>query len=200
MDMEQRQPVDQSVLGAPLPRLGQRVQVRGDRGTAEDHTLGSTRGPRGVKNQRRTASRRHACRHGLGRGPGRRTAGEIDLDEAGTGIGQDMAPFGRAGIGRQRHTRHPGQKPADHSGHRLQRSGGIHRERGDTRPVEIQGHRPRRTEQFLIRSGTARDGHGIRTVPKGTGEGGQHGGGSDRQWHGHHGQPTGGAIRACAHL
>ena len=58
VDVEQRKPVHQGVVGRPLPRLGQRVDVGGDGAAADQHTLRRSGGSGGVHDQRGGLRRR----------------------------------------------------------------------------------------------------------------------------------------------
>ena len=50
--VEERQPVRNDVVGRPLPRVGQRVEVGGDRAARQDGALGRPRGARRVDDER----------------------------------------------------------------------------------------------------------------------------------------------------
>lgn len=56
----ERQPVDESVVGGPRPRVGQRVQVGRDGVPADHHTLRRAGGAAGVKHERRIPAGRLA--------------------------------------------------------------------------------------------------------------------------------------------
>ena len=57
VDMEQRQPVDDDVITGPVPGVGERVEVGGERPLRQDRALGATGGPRRVDDQRRIVVR-----------------------------------------------------------------------------------------------------------------------------------------------
>ena len=53
VDVEERQPVGDDVVGRPLPRVGERVEVGGDRAARQDGALGRAGGARRVDDERR---------------------------------------------------------------------------------------------------------------------------------------------------
>ena len=75
VDVEERQAVGEHVLAGPLPGVGERVEVGGDRAAGEHRALGRPVVPRRVDDQRRVARRWLARRGQLG-------AAGVDVDRA----------------------------------------------------------------------------------------------------------------------
>jgi hypothetical protein len=144
--VEQRQSVHQGVVGGPLPRLGERIEVGGDRLTAQLHPFGRAGGARGVDDQR------GVLRGRLGKsvpGPGvhphrdvrqtLRLVGHRAEPRLGPRIGEDVAPLGLPDVGRYRDHRHAGDQASGDG----QRGGSGRRgqHRDAIRAADTFGHR-----------------------------------------------------------
>ena len=82
--VEERQPVGDDVVGRPLPRVGQRVEVGGDRAARQDGALGRAGGARGVDDERRVPPRRARARGPRRARRGRRRCAAASASAAGS--------------------------------------------------------------------------------------------------------------------
>ena len=140
--MEQRQPVGDRVALGPLPRVGERVEVRGERAARQDRALGRRRwcptcrrsAPDPRRRARRSSrSRRRAIVEVDGHRPRTPASASGTVAPAGTssrsrrGVSDDMRKLAGAGLGVDRDHRHARQQRADHRHAGLRARVGEHR-------------------------------------------------------------------------
>ena len=167
--MEQRQPVHQGVLSAPLPGRRQGVDVGGDGAAADQHALGQSGGAGGVHHHRGALRRRlgiavpraRVQTHRHVRQPAR-LVGHLPQPRLRPGIGEHVRPLGHADVGGHRHERHAGDQATGDREHGRRRRRG--QDRDPLRPADPLGHRGRRTHEITAREHRAVDAHRITDV------------------------------------
>ena len=159
VDVEQRQAVRDHVLAGPLPRLGERVEVRGDRPPRQHRALRRPGGAGRVDHDRRSV---------VARLVGNRAALRLEIDvdaaalldgvghvgarraehELGVRVVEDVRELAGPGLGVDRRHRHAGQQRTDHPDRHL---GLTHRpRRHPLLPADLLGHGGRRVAQLPV--------------------------------------------------
>jgi hypothetical protein len=156
VDVEEREPVGEDVLTGPVPRVGEAVEVGGDRAPRQHRALGLPGGPARVDDQRRVLVAGVRAGQLAPAGvdvDGERAwcvgevAGRAD-DDIRLGVGQDVLELAAAELRVDRDERDAGGERG-HRGHaRLERRLGPHRDA--LRAVELRGERSGGLAQLAV--------------------------------------------------
>ena len=178
MDVEQREAVDERVVGGPGPGVGEPVEIGGDRRPRDDRALRQAGGARGVHDQRRRGVADRAPTPRLAHRSESGTRGRSDSGQSGDpaitdapGVAEDVLALHRAGVGGNGHDGHAGAQAGDDRDHGVERRRARH---GDHRGArDVAGERVGAAGELLPRDRLAVDRHGIRAITERAVEGGQ---------------------------
>ena len=170
VDVEQRQPVGQDVVARPVPRVGEPVEVGGDRAPRQHGALRAAGRAGRVDDQRRVLVTRRdggkvaAARCRIGAGEARRVvelrqpAGGRADEDVGTAVGQHVRELAGAELRVDGDDRDARLQRGDHRDARRER--GVGPDRDALGPQQLGGERRGGLAQLTVGQALPGDGHG----------------------------------------